>query len=121
MILYLSSCSQLQEAQMGKARDNIRIQEMKLIESALHMLYDDNNKYPESLDDIIKYTWRLPKDPKDGLTINGNYFSYTYETQKDSEWIISSFRLSTYLESKSNTNRLTMDNGIYDDKFEKFN
>jgi hypothetical protein len=41
---------------MEKARDNIRIQEMKLIELALHMLYDDNNKYPESLDDIIKYT-----------------------------------------------------------------
>jgi hypothetical protein len=32
--------------------------------------------------------------------------------------MISDFRISTYLESKSNIKRLTMDDGIYDDKFD---
>lgn len=121
MIISLSSCTQaIQEKQLEKARDTSRINDLKNIEAALHMHFQDYSKYPVLLEELNIYLPITPQDPKKWETINWKLFWYTYETSINEEWVIDSFRISTYFESEKNNTKYTMDGGIYDDKFEIF-
>lgn len=120
-IISLSSCTQaIQEKQLEKARDTSRITDMKLLEAWIHQYFMDNNSYPAELSEITAYTYTLPTDPKNWETIDWKTYWYIYETAKNEEWVIDSFRISTYFESEKNNTKYTMDGGIYDDKFEIF-
>ncbi len=108
--------------QIEKARDTSRINDIKMIQSWLEQTYQDNAEYPSSLDDenLAIFLYKIPKDSKEWEIINWCTFWYTYEVltlnKLENQWYI----LSTCLESKSNINKLTLDWGIYDNKFEVF-
>jgi hypothetical protein len=91
---------------------------MKLLETWVQQFFMDNSSYPAELSEISTYLYTIPTDPKNWETINWKTYWYIYETSKNEEWVIDSFRISTYFESEENSIKYTMDNGIYDDKFD---
>ncbi len=61
------------------------------------MYYQDNNDiYPQSLDDIVIYMWELPVDVLAWTSIDDCDFGYTYEQWEAGK----KYRLSTCVESK---------------------
>ena len=107
---------------MQKARDLIRIVDIKHIELWVYLYFENNNKYPESLEEVKKYflTWdrKIPIDPKNGEIVNWCTLGYNYELYKTGAV---SFRLSACFEHKDNLEtKAKKDEWIYDDIFEVF-
>ncbi len=121
IIATLTSCTwSIQEKQMEKARDSLRMSDLNLLNSALSIYHWDNDTYPANINDLVDITKIVLQDPRHWETIKWNIFQYKYETTKDNSGNIVNYRLSTYLESSLNTKHALEDQGIYDDKFEIF-
>ncbi|MCP4522905.1 MAG: hypothetical protein GY828_01665, partial [Candidatus Gracilibacteria bacterium] len=109
------------EKQKEKERDLKRISDINIITESIEEYFRDVDQYPETLSDISDYLENnLPQDPNNGETIKGNVFGYKYEVLKG-VFGNEGYRISTYLESEDNKEKLILDEGIHDDKFEIYN
>ncbi len=119
ILALLPLASKIKESQLEKARDSVRIMDLKLIQIWIDQSYNDEWQFPSSLNsETLSYLPMIPEDPKKWETINWCTFWYTYEVF-EKNWLQNNwYRLSTCLESEVNSNRLTSDRGIYDNKFE---
>lgn len=78
------------EEMQGKQRDGTRLSDTSQVKTALILYFDDNQKYPQKLDDLVPdYISNIPANPAPGG------IPYTYEPSKD----LSSFKLSFVLET----------------------
>lgn len=82
------------EEMQGKQRDTIRISDLMQIDTALDLYFDDNQKYPQKLDNLMPdYISNIPANPTPGG------IPYTYEPSTD----LSTFKLSFVLETGNYT------------------
>ena len=94
--------------QKEKARDSIRIWNLKMIQSAIEQYYSDYSEYPEEIkwnEKLAEYLWNIPKDPLGAVEINWCKFWYYYEVWEDKNWIKNqAYKLSSCLENNDRTN-----------------
>jgi len=98
-------------AQIQKARDTTRINDMKALQSAVEQVYQDSWEYPHSDEfatwwtvNVRTYMEKIPEDPKSTQTCNGGTAcDYLYIVADDSNsiayWV---YELSTWLENDWN-------------------
>ena len=75
--------------QINKARDSIRISDLKMLSSVVEQYYQDMWEYPTNIiwnKDIEQYLWKMPTDPSWNIEINWCKFWYIYEVWDDN-WI----------------------------------
>ena len=120
-------------SQIQKARDSTRINDVKVLESAVEQVYWDDSDYPhanEFVTKVNKYVKRLPSDPKHGSPCNrwgGTWTSgdcaYAYLTSTDENWIAYwSYEISTSFENKWNVDsKAAKDSGNDDVRWEAWN
>lgn len=101
-----------------KARDTKRIADLKQIQLALEMYYDDNGSYPNRhttstssgwnslASDLSAYISALPKDPKN----SGNY-RYYYDGGESDDY--PGYGLMTAMEHSGNYHLVNDDGGYY--------
>lgn len=84
-------------SQIQKARDTTRVNDVKALQSGIEQSYQDKGTYPnaglvintsqQGFDDVVKYTPKLPKDPKTGQKSANSNFDYTYAVAGDTNGI----------------------------------
>lgn len=108
--------------QTEKARDSVRISDIKMMQTAIEMHYQDNAEYPsiETLQDSLSaYLATIPTDPSGNIELNGCQFGYKYEVWADIYWIENQvYNLSTCFESENNSSKSQYDNWKYNNRFE---
>lgn len=107
----------------AQARDTVRITNLMALKSAVELSYQDYWEYPsqETLaEDISYYIYKIPTDVKEWETNEkGCKYGYYYEVWADENGIENGYyRLSTCLESSSNSFRAESDWWIDDNKYE---
>jgi len=92
----------LYEYQLIKSRDNVRINDLKSLKSALEQSYQDNREYPTAenfKEKVSLYILKIPKDTLEWKEINWCKFWYRYNVWPDENWIENQkYKLSTCLE-----------------------
>lgn len=80
----------------SKSRDARRISDIKQLQLALELYFDDNSEYPTALNSIgNEYIGNVPTDPLDSGSDSGNYWYYRDTT--------TSYHLGATLESSDNS------------------
>ncbi|MDD4151396.1 MAG: prepilin-type N-terminal cleavage/methylation domain-containing protein [Candidatus Gracilibacteria bacterium] len=112
-------------SQIQKARDTTRINDVEALKSGVEQFYQDKNQYPSVLNSdayyftgVTTYTPKLPKDPKNGQTCNGDgtntpMCGYIYGVSSDNNGIeYGEYEISTAYENAGNrTSKAIGDNG----------
>ena len=106
---------------LERARDSVRIIDLKALQASIEQVYQDTWEYPtkENFNESVSlYMNKIPKDPKWNIEINGCKFGYIYEVWDDINWIKnSSYKLSSCLEEKGSY-RLIYDEGTDNNRIE---
>ncbi len=116
-------------AQIQKARDTTRINDIKALESWIQQFYQDKAVYPIGGADwlwtgtsVTDYVPTLAQDPKHDQTCNGSRCGYVYTVWPDGNDITQgSFEISTAFENQGNVDNKAIrasDNGEDDNRFE---
>ncbi len=114
-----SMMEDLLSSETSKARDSVRINDLKSLQAMIEQSYNNNAKYPtkENFQETILAFWfKIPKDPSWNIEINGCRFWYIYEVWPNKYGMSNQiYRLSACLE---NTKIATRDWGIDNKRFE---
>jgi len=117
-------------AQIQKARDTTRINDIKQVQSSVEQVYQDSSVYPSSntfgsgttdVTWVSAYLDIIPEDPKFGQNCNGwSTCSYIYGVSEDNNQIqFGEYELSIAFENEANrVQKAAKDNGDDDLRFE---
>jgi len=104
-------------SQIQKARDTVRITDVKALQSGIEQYYQDDTQYPQGGIawigaglSVTDYLPTLAEDPKHGQTCNASRCGYIYNVGIDSVWIERwSFEISTAFENEGNRTKKAVD------------
>ena len=92
-------------SQIQKARDSVRLTDVKALQWGIEQFYQDDWEYPVSttFTGVLAYVPNLPSDPKTGNTTGSSTFEYLYNSSADSNQIpLQEYEISNTFEQDGN-------------------
>ena len=92
-------------SQIQKARDSVRLTDVKALQWGIEQFYQDDWEYPVSttFTGVLAYVPNLPSDPKTGNTTGSSTFEYLYNASQDSNQIpLQEYEISNTFEQDGN-------------------
>ena len=92
-------------SQIQKARDSVRLTDVKALQWGIEQFYQDDWTYPVSttFSGVLAYVPNLPSDPKSGNTTASSTFEYLYNASEDANQIpLQEYEISNTFEQDGN-------------------